>query len=179
MTNENGNPERITKIEGAERLLKTAVDLFFENKDMLSIHTLSCAAHEVLHVFLKTQDKRVSFLKDNPSIRPNKKRQYHDLIHHTQNFVKHASKDRTATMKYYEAETPFWLFDAIQMYVQLTGSLNFKTFALFSMWFKVRHKDLLLDEVLARFPIIKSADPQYIKDNYIRLLQDSSLNGFA
>lgn len=41
-------PEKVTKLEGAERLLKTAIRLFFEDDDMLAVHALASGAHEVL-----------------------------------------------------------------------------------------------------------------------------------
>ncbi len=40
--------EGISKLEGARRQLETAIDLFFDNKDSLSVHTLAWAAFKVL-----------------------------------------------------------------------------------------------------------------------------------
>jgi hypothetical protein len=170
MTIDKGNYQTITKIEGAERLLMTAVDLFFENKDILSIHALSSAAHEVIHAILKTQNRRVSLMKDNPTIKPEKAKEYHEIIHYTQNFLKHGTRDPMASMKYNQTETPMWLFDAIQMYGQLTGTIKFKKFGLFSIWFNLQYKDLLNDEFVASFPALDFVDPQYVKDNYKGLL---------
>lgn len=50
-------------------------------------------------------------------------------------------------LEYFKAETPFLLFDAIHLYLQLTGSLKYKKFALFVLWFKLEHKDILEDQV--------------------------------
>ena len=170
MISNKDNNQTVSKIEAAERLLQTAVDLFFDNKDMLAIHALSSAAHEVLHAILKTQNRRVSLMKDNPSIRPEKAKEYHDIIHYTQNFLKHGAKDPNAAMKYDQDETSMWLFDAIQMYGQLIGNVKFKKFGIFSIWFHLQHKDLLNDEFVASFPSLDFIDPQYVKDNYKALL---------
>src|SRR5688500_1236726 len=102
MAKARGEPQILTKVEGAERLLRTAVHLFFEKGDMLSIHALSSAAHEVLHVLLKTSGKKVSLMKDNPVVRPDKQKEWHDALQRTQNFLKHASRDLRATLTYYE-----------------------------------------------------------------------------
>jgi hypothetical protein len=130
----DSEPEKITKLASAERLLTTAVDLFFDDGDMLAIHVLSSAAHEVLHVLLKKQGKKASFLKDSGMVRPEKIKKFHGLLHHTQNFLKHGAKDPNAILEYYKAETPFWLFDAMHLYSQLIGNLKYKKFALFVLW---------------------------------------------
>ena len=166
-------PERITKLAGAERLLKTAVDLFFEDGDMLSIHVLSSAAHEVLHVLLKKERKLTSFMKDiDLVIRSIKIKKYHDIIHHTQNFLKHGAKDHNAKLEYYKAETPFWIFDAIQMYAQLTGSQKYKVFALFVLWFRLEHKEVFDEQALTEMLKHAPTDAQFVKDNYEGMLED-------
>jgi hypothetical protein len=175
MTGKTESLEIVTKVEGAERLLRTGVDLFFENKDMLSIHALSSAAHEVLHTLLKTQGKRVSLMEDNPFLRKDKAKEYHDLIHRTQNFLKHAAKDPKERMQYYKAQTPYWLFDAIQLYVQLTGNIKYKIFALYVMWFKLEHRYLLDEKAVEQLLTMVSVDAQYLKDNYKSFLENTSL----
>lgn len=174
MTDTSEQFQTIGKIEGAERLLLTAVDLFFENGDLLAIHALSTAAHEVIHVLLKTQGKQVSLMKDNPTIRPARAKEYHDIIHQTQNFLKHSSRDAKVTLKYNPTHTQMWLFDAIQMYQVLTGAIKFKKFVLYSLWFHNQFKHLLNDEVIASFPLIGSVDPQYVKNEHKSLLQKIS-----
>lgn len=168
------DPEIITKVEGAERLLKTATDLFFENKDMLSIHALSSAAHEVLYTLLKNKKRRGSFMKDVRFLKEEKVKAYHDLIHRTQNFLKHAARDPHEELQYFRAETPFWLFDAINLYVQLTGRFKYRSFALYVAWFKLDHKYLLDEKVLALLSA-HSLNAQDIKDNYLSLLNDQGL----
>jgi hypothetical protein len=40
--------DKITKIDGARRQIETAIELYFDNKDSLSVHTLAWAAFKVL-----------------------------------------------------------------------------------------------------------------------------------
>lgn len=174
----DSEPEKITKLTSAERLLTTAVDLFFDGGDMLAIHVLSSAAHEVLHVPLKKQGKKASLLKDSGMVRPGKIKEFHDILHETQNFLKHGAKDPNAILEYYEAETPFWLFDAMQLYSQLTGSLKYKKFALFVLWFKLEHKGMLEDR--ARESLESAAiNAEFVKNNFKRLLKNPNQSGLA
>jgi hypothetical protein len=171
-------PEKITKQVSAERLLMTAVDLFFDDGDMLAIHVLSSAAHEVLHVPLRKRGKKSSLLKDSGMVRPGKIKEFHDFLHETQNFLKHGAKDPNAVLEYYKAETPFWLFDAIKLYSELTGSLKYKKFALFVLWFKLEHPGILEDEVRER---LESAaiNALFVKNNFNGLLKDPNQTELA
>ncbi len=41
--------EKITKFEAAKRQLDTAITLWFSEADTVSIHTLVCSAHQIIH----------------------------------------------------------------------------------------------------------------------------------
>jgi hypothetical protein len=41
--------QTIDKLEAACRLLNTAIVLWFNNGDAVSIHTLACSAHHIVH----------------------------------------------------------------------------------------------------------------------------------
>lgn len=165
------NLEIITKAEGAERLLRTAVDIFFSKGDLLSAHVLSTAAHEVLHVLLKSQGKKLSFMKDNPVVRQDMQKKYHDIIHETQNFLKHAARDPSAKLEYASEETAFWIFDSILLFYNLTGGLKYRTFALFVLWFKIEHYEVLEENA---FEMFKNAgvSSDFVKANYKRIMEN-------
>jgi len=42
------NIEKVSKIEAAERQLKAAIRLFFDETDMIVVHTLAAAATQVV-----------------------------------------------------------------------------------------------------------------------------------
>lgn len=127
----NSNLEIITKAEGAERLLRTAVDIFFSKGDLLSAHVLSTAAHEVLHVLLKSQGKKLSFMKDNPVVRQDMQKKYHNIIHETQNFLKHAARDPSAKLEYASEETAFWIFGFHIVFLQSNWRFEIQDFRAF------------------------------------------------
>jgi len=132
-------PEKIGKLEGAERLLKSAVQLFFDNGEMLAIHALTASAHEVLRTLLQKKGYQESLLKNNPSVRPEKVKELLRNMNQTQNFLKHADQDPDEILEYYKEETPFWIFDAIRMYSKLTGSYKFRAFSIFNFWFLLEY----------------------------------------
>ena len=138
-------PEKVAKLEGAERLLKTAIQLFFDDGDMLSVHALVAGAHEVLRTLLSKTGFAASLLKDNPTVRREKLKEVRLQMNHTQNFLKHANDDPDGILDYYEAETPFWIYDAIQMHSKLPGSSKFRAFSLFITWFVLEYPTLLSD----------------------------------
>jgi hypothetical protein len=45
----NMESEKISKIEAACRQLNTAIKLWFADGDLVSIHTLACSAHQIVH----------------------------------------------------------------------------------------------------------------------------------
>ena len=49
----------VTKLNAAERQLETAILLYFSDKDPVSIHTLCCAAYEVVHALNKRQNSPI------------------------------------------------------------------------------------------------------------------------
>ena len=138
--------EKITKLEGAERNLKTAIQLFFDNGDMLSVHALVAGAHEVLHTLLLKSGIKASLIKDNPTIRKEKLKEFRSLMNRTQNFLKHADTDPHDTLKYYEAETPFWIHDAIRMHKILLKASDSRTFLIFEIWFLREYPTIFGDE---------------------------------
>ena len=82
----------ITKLEAAKRQLDCALELFFNEKDAISIHTLACAAHQVIHDSNRDQNGP-ELLFDHrdtadPSVKETKK-----LLHSQYNFFKHADND--------------------------------------------------------------------------------------
>lgn len=139
---ESGAPyEIVTKLEVAERQLRVAVRLFFEDRDIVSVHTLASAAQEVLIGIGKRGDI-TSIFKDSPLIRPEKKEEMARLFNEAQNFFKHGSSDPGAQLKFYYGITPFYIFDAANLYIQITGK-TLNEIAVFQVWFAARFPDLL------------------------------------
>lgn len=168
----NPTAEKVTKLEGAERCLKTAIRLFFQDGDMLAIHALVAGAHEVLRTLLVNQSVRGSSIKDSEFIRPECVKEFNEIMNSTQNFLKHADRDPDGIHDFYPNATVFWMFDCMDMYQRLTGSRKFKIFHIFIMWFVLEHPRYLnmsslkndAEAFRARHGVSKSLFYELVKD---------------
>jgi hypothetical protein len=85
----------INKLEGARRQIETAIELFFDNKDSLSVHTLAWSAFKVLFDLYphKRQDDfaaRIDAMMGNEGWK---------AMSGVANFLKHANKDPDALLE--------------------------------------------------------------------------------
>jgi hypothetical protein len=135
--------ELLTKIEAARRQLRSAIRLFLEEGDDVSIYTLACAAQEVLRGLLKPRGvEEASFIKDTDWVKPEFYRKYLTLINAPQNFFKHADRDPADSIEFQAELLPFVLHDCIRMYAKLTDRM-LREGAAFVGWFLVAYPDLL------------------------------------
>lgn len=144
--NEYRPPLKISKLDAATRQLRSAIRLFFEEADEVSIHTLIGASHEMTHSLVKRKGGS-SLLKDNPYIRPEKRREYEDRINEARNFFKHASRDAHKELEFYPDVNRFWIHDTIMMHRESFGAQHLHMdLVLFLTWFTIEHPDLLNPE---------------------------------
>jgi len=136
--------ERLTKLEAARRQVRTAVRMFLEERDDVSIYTLACAAQEVLRGLLKSRGvEEASFIKDTLVIKPEYYRDYLSIINAPQNFFKHADRDPDETIEFNPQMVPFVLHDCVRMYGKLTGRM-LREGSAFMAWFVLEYPNLLL-----------------------------------
>ncbi|MBL7155492.1 MAG: hypothetical protein ISS88_03275, partial [Candidatus Portnoybacteria bacterium] len=114
----------ISKLDAAKRQLETAIRLFFNNADMVSIHTLACTSHGLLRDLCNKQGLK-SFIKDDyiDFIKKEKQAEFRKMITAPANFFKHADKDPQEAIKFYYETTPFFMWDSYRMYYQLTKEM--------------------------------------------------------
>ena len=112
----------ITDRQSAEGQLETAIVLWFEEKDLSSIHTLATAAQGLLNRMCG--ERRVESSSINKIIDTNKQGRW---LRMPQNFFKHGT-DRNDKHKgvtaYFPAFTELVLMDCLSMYQRLFGTLT-------------------------------------------------------
>lgn len=135
-------PERITKIDAAQRQLCTAIRLFFEERDDISIFALASAAQELLRDLLKTRGQG-SVVMDSAMIRPGRKKEFRDAMKRPKNFLKHADWDPDGVLEFRSQSVPFLLLDCVDMHGRYVLKHTHAT-TLFFMWFSLNYPDLLL-----------------------------------
>lgn len=125
----------VGKLQTARRQLETAVSLFFQHGDPVSIHTLTCAAYNVIRDINNSRDGSPMFakqyyvnLEDKPSLSD---------FNEPENFFKHANRDPDAVLTFYPKFTECLLIDACEKYLNLTGD-HVVDFIVFIMWFTSR-----------------------------------------
>jgi hypothetical protein len=79
-------------LDAARRQLHTAIRLWFEDGDPVSIHTLASASHEIVHALFRAKGLK-GLLFDSPIVRPEKRSIWSGLLKTSFNFFKHARHD--------------------------------------------------------------------------------------
>jgi hypothetical protein len=123
---------RVNKLEAARRQLETAITLFFEGGDPVSIHTLTCAAYNVIRDVNNSRGgmpmlakQRYVQLAGKPDLK---------AMNEPENFFKHADKDPEAELEFFPLFTECLLVDACETYTRLTGAQS-PLFMCFLLWF--------------------------------------------
>jgi hypothetical protein len=79
----------ISKLEAAQRQMDCAIELYFAERDEVSIHTLAGAAYLVLSDLSKVANK------DSPVdqyVNPGHRKDFEKAVRNSQNFFKHADR---------------------------------------------------------------------------------------
>jgi hypothetical protein len=134
----------ITKIEAARRQLETAVALYFNDRDVVSIHTLAAAAHNVLADLHRRQGEGGAATMRGileTYVKEEHKKFVMDKFHEAENFFKHADRDPDAKLTFNTDQPVLVLWDAIVYHRTLTAELP-PLFAAFNSWFMITHTEL-------------------------------------
>ena len=92
MANNAREKIRVSKLNAARRQLDCAIELWFADKDDVSIHTLAAAAHQIIHD-INQQKGGGELLFDSAKIRDEYRREFISLAKAPMNFFKHANRD--------------------------------------------------------------------------------------
>jgi hypothetical protein len=90
----NNTKITVTKLDAAQRQLRTAIRLWFEDGDPVSIHALAFAAYEIAHVVSKKRDRtRRDLIFDSLRVKDEHRADWNRTIKKHATFFKHADKD--------------------------------------------------------------------------------------
>jgi len=137
--------EKITKFNAAEEQLITAIELFFENNNPVSVHTLVRAAHEVL-------DKICAFRKLERGVvqqgldwvKPEFKKTYLNKMSEAKNFFKHADRDPNpeGSITWNPDLSMPYIFDAISLYRRITKNKMPPEIKSFFLWYRIENPEM-------------------------------------
>jgi hypothetical protein len=137
--------ERVTKLDAARRQLATAIRLLFDDGDRISIHTLAAASGEILRDLGRPKGLG-SMFKDSSLVKPEKQKEIRDIFSAAQNFFKHADRDPEAVHDFRPEVTPFHIFDAVELYSAVAGTL-FPEAEVFRIWLLVKYPQFTLGDL--------------------------------
>ncbi|OWK20882.1 hypothetical protein AJ88_25115 [Mesorhizobium amorphae CCBAU 01583] len=135
----------ITKTEGARRQLETAIDLYFENGDSLSIHTLAFAVLKVLFDIYPHRNGD-GFAAQLDAVLKNEGWR---AMSGVANFLKHADKDPDAfLLSHHPQQAMSIIVFAVILYRRVAGEMSKKMMA-FDCWveFLMGEEELGIAEV--------------------------------
>ncbi len=147
-----------SKKDVAERQLNTAIELFFDNQDPISVHTLAAASHNILEVLTRTV-RDFEIFQESSCIKPEKKSEVIVLFKRAQNFFKHSDRDASKSIEFVPFLSEMYLFDCVRMYIALTNQTTAETHV-FQLWFIMKYPqyfDYHLDPKDPFFQIFSSA----------------------
>lgn len=134
----------LSKLEVGVRQLNTAIRMFFSDDDVVSTHTVACAAHGVLRDLALHKGFKKS-VKDSPLIANDARAEYLKAVNFPQNFFKHADQDPRGRMAFRYNGVPLFILDAVVLAWALDVPLSHEM-KIFLMWVQLRFPDLLCFE---------------------------------
>jgi len=89
---------RLDKIEASSRQLTTAINLWFNEGDPVSIHTLACSAYQIVHD-INSKAGGPDLLYDSLNVKDEYRGLWINTIKKAYNFMKHADRDPGETVE--------------------------------------------------------------------------------
>lgn len=136
----------VGRLEAARRQLQTAITLWFNEGDEVSIHTLAYAAYEIIHVVSKKRNpNRHDLLFDASFIKDEYRGEVNKFYKKPGSFFKHANKDGEVTVEFTPLLTQLFLICAV-VGVQYCNEKHNEEEDAFMQWLYIQRPDLLSDE---------------------------------
>jgi len=133
------------KLDAAERQLETAIWLWFNDGDLVSINTLAGAAYNVLDDLLHHHKKGRAFPIDTPPKGKDPKK-WRNSLKQVASFAKHARIDPGAVEVYDVEGTALFLFFVLLANVKMIGKGKIHGLrSLFALWFRIRNPEPAFD----------------------------------
>ena len=97
----------LSKLNVASRQLETAITLYFQEADPVSIHTLACAAHEIIETLnAKNGGEPTIRQQFRDDIKPEYVKLFFKKLDSARNFFKHADRDPDDVIEF--SQFPRW-----------------------------------------------------------------------
>jgi len=136
--------EIIEKLDAACRQLNTAISLWFSNGDSVSIHTLVCSAHQIVHDINQKQGGR-DLIYDSLVIKDEYRIEANKIFKQAYNFFKHADNDAYGTIEFKPDLTEFFIMFT-SMGLEILGRQPDPIRSAFNIYYGLRNPHLLTEK---------------------------------
>ena len=157
--------EEISKLDAACRQLDTAIELWFRESDPVSIHTLACSAHQIIHDTIRHRGGQ-AFLH-SPYIRREFRKRAEGYFRRSYSFLKHADRDPETSIEFDTSAPEGFILASVVELGQLGIGPNVLRFG-FAIYFGFHSPDLFTkkffqDFHLDRFPKVNLPRPIFLE----------------
>lgn len=174
----------ISHLDAAKRELETAVRLFLNYGDPVSIHLLGHSSLDMLRNLGNKQGIN-SFVFDEMvnMVKKPRQKEFIDAIRAPGNYFKHVDKGQKDTITFPPETTEYLLYDASLIYEKLTKE-RYALFQAFILFFGITHKNAFYKNIQEKFDLkVKEAERLGIdlssRSTYIELANALSENIFS
>lgn len=143
----------VQKIEAAKCQLNTAIKLWFANADQISVHTLACAAYQIIHD-INIEKKGAELLLDSSVINKEFRKEYINEMRKAMRFFKHANNDPdpNGIVDFAPAITDLFILFAI-IGLERFGEHRSKMTTAFVLFYAINNPHLVAKEFSDRFKV--------------------------
>jgi hypothetical protein len=99
MAKKKNGISKIDKLEAASRQLNTAISLWFNDGDTVSIHVLACSAYQIVHDINRSQGGE-ELIYDSLVLKDEYRRDSINFLKQHYNFFKHAGNDPAGAIEF-------------------------------------------------------------------------------
>lgn len=147
---------KVSKLDAARRQLDGAIQLWFHEGDVVAIHALACAAHQVIQDIAEQKGARAYHLDDliKQVVEPQHQDEARQNLRKPMMFIKHADRDPHAVLELDSAISDFFIMLAICCLRDIGESVSDiqRAFVIYNDihatgWFKEDSLDSLLQRV--------------------------------
>ncbi len=135
---------RVSKLNAARRQLNCALELWFSDKDEVSVHTLAAAAHQIIYDINKKKGGEDLFF-ESIVIKDEYRSEFIALVKKDMNFFKHPDKDPEGITEFVPLGSILFMLFSIIGLQQLGESLNYME-RVFLMWLTFHHPNWINED---------------------------------
>lgn len=134
----------VTKLDAARRQLRVAISLWFQDGDAIAVHTLACAAHQIIHD-INRKKGGPDLVFDSSIVTEEHRKEMVMRLKQAMNFFKHADVDPDGVVEFVPEISELFIMGSLWGLECFGLRLN-PIEAAFSHWYMIKHPDVLTEK---------------------------------